>query len=129
MTPNQSKLFFKILAFLALIWGAAGAWFTRTNATDFSAYFQIYLLSLLDLSLLILIAWLLFYVKMTKSIKTIQIFILFTFKLVCLFFLAITLKRLRNASGVSLILGAGFVGIGPLISSLLVSRFKETQQG
>lgn len=122
MNRQKSKEFLKAMAIVCSLWFVLGIFITRNNAEDLSAFVRIYLFTCLDLSFLILLFWTLFFSVAARSIKSLQILIFFTFKLVCLAFLAITLKRLNNASPEAIGMGIGFIGFGPILASVWMKK-------
>jgi L-asparagine transporter-like permease len=121
--PHESKKFVQILGKVALAWYAFGV-ITHIGAPDQILVFtQIFLFSFLDVVFLVLLFWTIFFtpeeLKTQRSTK-IRIMVFSFFKLVCLGFLAITLKRLRNASVLTLVMGVCFIWIGPLISGVFL---------
>ena len=80
------------------------------------------------LAFLIILFWQLFFSPYTGLARKVQAFLSFTFKLVCLAFLAITLKRLRNDPHLPVALAVLFMGLGPLLSAIVAkTRIKSTQ--
>ena len=128
MTPEQSKQFLKVLAGVALFWLGLALLLLRNDLGDFGDFTQIFWATCLDLTFLILLFWKIFFPPPTQSAKTFQISIFLTFKLVCLGFLAITLKRLRNASPLPIGMGVGFMGFGPIFAALWM-KFANRKQG
>ena len=118
MNPEQSKKFLGGLGLSAVFWFWLAALLTHSDPQDFSEFCQIYLFTCLDLIFLLLLFWTIFFSSITQSIKNVQISLFLTFKLVCLVFLAITLKRLRNASPLAIGMGIGFIGLGPLLAAV-----------
>ncbi len=127
MNPEESKRFLKILAGVALVWLGVGLLLLRSDWDDFFSFVQIYWVICLDLTFLILLFWKIFFPPPTQSAKTLQISIFLTFKLVCLAFLAITLKRLRNASPLAIGMGVGFIGFGPIFAALWMKLVNRKQ--
>ena len=127
MTPEQSKRFLKVLAGFGLVWLALAFLLLRTDLEDFGAFAQIYWATCLDLVFLILLFWKIFFPSSTQGVNKIQISLFLTFKLVCLAFLAITLKRLRNASPVAIGMGVGFMGFGPIFAALWMKLVNRKQ--
>jgi hypothetical protein len=119
MDPEWSKRFVQKLYQVAIVWLAIGTALTFSDPVGLSAFFQLYFLSALDLVFIMLIFWNLFFSKSPQRTKALRSIIFFTFKLVCLGLLAITLKRLRNAPAVALVLGLLFIGVGPLAAGML----------
>lgn len=130
MTPPTEKLnqhsrrFMGYLLVAALGWALLGGLLHLTRIADLIGFIQIFLFTFLDLIFLILIFWKVFFAPPEQSGRVLQIVIFLFFKLVCLGFLAITLKRLRNAPLSVIFMGIGFIWIGPLIAGLL-SRQKH----
>ena len=126
MEPNQSRRFIQWLMVAAIGWMAIGIAVYYSNIEDLWTFSEAFVFSFLDLVFLILIFWKLFFVKAetigAKRARVVQIMLFIFFKLVCLGFLAIVLKRLRNASFPAIILGVGFIGIGPLVAGLITRK-------
>jgi drug/metabolite transporter (DMT)-like permease len=113
---EQSRRFMKYLLVTGLIWWIAGAALHASSIADLIGFTQVFLFIFLDLIFLILIFWRVFFTPITLSSRVPQILLFVFFKLVCLGFLAITLKRLRNAPISVIMMGVGFLGFGPLIA-------------
>ena len=126
MVPEQSRRFIQSISLVALFWLGLGTFLTREDPFAMSAFFQVFFFTALDLMFLILLFKQLFFSKKTHRSKRIQGFIIFTFKLVCLGLLAITLKRLRNAPTYALALGVLFIVVGPLFAGVL-SRIQKRE--
>ena len=120
MDSQESKGFLKVLGALALIWVGLGAAIFYGKPGEMGVFFQIFWATLLDLVFLILLFWQLFFGP--KPIQKFRVFVYFTFKLVCLGFLAITLKRLRNEPPLPAGLAVLFMGIGPLLSAIISKK-------
>jgi hypothetical protein len=118
MTPEESRKFTRHLSFIALGWLALGTVITFQNPLAMSAFFQVYFITALDLMCLILMFWQIFFGQSPRRTKQILTLIFFTFKLVCLGLLAITLKRLRNAPTYALVLGLLFIVLGPILAGV-----------
>ncbi len=123
VTSVESKKFVQILLGVGLVWMGLGVLLNADSFEQVLAFLQIYLFTALDLVFLMLLFWTLFFSrgdeKMRRSNK-IRVMLFSFFKLVCLAFLAITLKRLRNASTSTLFMGVGFIWVGPLVSGLIL---------
>jgi len=121
--PRESKKFVHILLKVAFVWFVICGFALLRTPDQIIVFTQIFLFSFLDLIFLLLLFWTLFFtppeLRMQRGNK-IRIMVFSFFKLVCLLFLAITLKRLRNASALTLVLGVGFIWFGPLISGVLL---------
>lgn len=128
MNPEKSKLFLRILSGVAFAWLITGLVLYGSSLEARTAFLTVYLLTLADLLFLVLLFWTLFFPPPTLRNKAIRSVIFLTFKLVCLGFLAITLKRLRNASDQAVLLGIGFMGFGPLISAVIYGTFLKKHQ-
>ncbi len=113
----ESKKFLRILAGISFFWGGLGVLCFQGSAPELGAFFQVYWAVLLDLAFLILLFWELFFVP--KPVRRLQVFLYFTFKLVCLGVLAITLKRLRNDPPLPVAMAVLFMGVGPMASAIL----------
>jgi FtsH-binding integral membrane protein len=120
--PVVSAKFMRYFLRTALFWFGVGCIATCSNRENLSAFVQIFFFTFLDLAFLILIFWSIFFAETLPGLpqrnKTPQIFLFITFKLVCLGFLAIVLKRLANAPFLVIFLGIGFIGFGPLIAGV-----------
>ena len=127
MNPEESRKFIQNLCFVSMLWLGIGVISTRLDPIAMSAFFQVYFVTALDLVFLILLFWNLFFADKTRSSKGLQSLIFFTFKLVCLGLLAITLKRLRNAPTYALVLGVLFIWVGPMLAGIL-SRIQKGNQ-
>ena len=119
MTPEHSIKFLKILAGLGLAWMVLGTSLSFTDSIALNAFLQVYFWILFDLIFIILLFWSLFFSKLTQRNKIAQSLFFFTFKLVCLGFLAITLKRLRNAPTYAIVMAVVFIGVGPMLAGIL----------
>ena len=128
MSSLESQKFLKILGILALAWFGIGLFLCRRSDFDLSAFIQIFLYASLDLVFLILLFWKLFFTPAPQRGRTLQVLVFFTFKLVCLGFLAITLKRLRNASLTAIIMGVGFVFVGPFLAGVIKINRKGNER-
>ena len=128
MTTENSKVFLRILSGVASLWLVAGMIAFGNQADSRSAFLQVYLLTLADLAFLILVFWTLFFTSPTQRNRGLRALIFLTFKLVCLGFLAITLKRLRNAPDQAILSGIGFMGLGPLISAAVYGTVLKKHQ-
>ena len=121
--PQESKKFVHILLKVALAWFSAGVVVQIHTPDQIIVFTQIFLFSFLDLIFILLLFWTLFFtpreLRMQRGNK-IRIMLFSFFKLVCLISLAIVLKRFRNAPALTLVMGVGFMGIGPLISGVLL---------
>ena len=120
MRAHESKGFLKVLGFLALSWAGLGIALFYREPGALGVFFQIFWATILDLSFLILLFWQLFFAP--KPLQKFRVFVYFTFKLVCLGFLAITLKRLRNEPPLPAGLAVLFMGIGPLLSAIISKK-------
>jgi hypothetical protein len=128
MNPEKSKAFLRILSAVACVWLVTGMAAFMGDPESRSAFLQVFLLTLADLLFLILVFWTLFFTPPTRRDRALRSVIFLTFKLVCLGFLAITLKRLRNAPDQAVLLGIGFMGFGPLISAAIYAAFLKKHQ-
>lgn len=126
--PNESKRFVRILLLVSFLWFLLGVLLHLRQEGQVSAFIQIFLFSFLDLVFLSLLFWNLFFiapVTRMQRVNKIRIMVFGFFKLVCLAFLAITLKRLRNASISAHLMGVSIIWIGPLISGLFLKYFSK----
>ena len=120
--PNpvpQNSRFGVFLVIAAVLWLALGCVLYLSRPADLIGFIQIFIFTFLDLVFLILIFKTVFFVPPTHGGRKMQILLFVFFKLVCLGFLAITLKRLRNAPISVILMGVEFIWIGPLIAGLL----------
>ena len=113
----ESKVFLRFLSFVCLFWAALNVFLFRNEPESLKKFLQVFWAVLLDLGFLILLFWELFFAP--KPVRRFQVFLYFTFKLVCLGFLAITLKRLRNDPPLPAAMAVLFMGVGPLLSGVL----------
>jgi hypothetical protein len=113
----ESKVFLRFLSFVCLFWAALNVFLFRNEPESLKKFLQVFWAVLLDLGFLILLFWELFFAP--KPVRRFQVFLYFTFKLVCLGFLAITLKRLRNDPPLPAAMAVLFMGVGPLLSGIL----------
>jgi len=124
--PQESRKFIKIFLIVSLIWFVFGSIIHSSDQGQLVAFIQIFLFSFLDLIFLILLFWNIFFIipeiRGRRSNKIRLMFFGF-FKLVCLALLAITLKRLRNASASAHLMGVSIIWVGPLISGVCLKYF------
>jgi hypothetical protein len=113
----ESKAFLRILVFVSIFWAGVNLYLFRNEPESLKAFLHVFWAVLLDLTFLILLFWELFFAP--KPVRRFQVFLYFTFKLVCLGFLAITLKRLRNDPPLPAAMAVLFMGVGPLLSGVL----------
>jgi L-asparagine transporter-like permease len=119
--PVESKEFVRILALVSLIWLLIGSLVNSESVEQVLAFIQIFLFSFLDLVFLILLFWFLFFLTPEQKAlrgNKVRIVLFGFFKLVCLAFLAITLKRLRNAPITTHLMGVSIIWIAPIISGI-----------
>jgi hypothetical protein len=115
MKPEESKAFLRILGSVTLLWVFLGIVLFRNDPEGLRAFLLTFWAVVLDLVFLILLFWELFFA--IKPVRKLQVALYFTFKLVCLAFLAITLKRLRNDPPLPPAFAVVFMGVGPMISA------------
>ena len=130
-TPHESKKFVIILSAVSLAWLIIGITVQFSSREQMSAFIQIFLFSFLNLIFLTLLFWNLFFTAphlKTQSINKIRIMTLGFFKLVFLAFLAITLKRLSNASSTTQLMGLSIIWIGPLISGVILKMVSNSKK-
>jgi L-asparagine transporter-like permease len=126
--PQESKKFINVLIWVSLVWFGLGFLVHFQSTEQVLAFTQIFLFSFLDLIFLILLFWNLFFNnadEKKRRTKAIRIMLFGFFKLVCLAFLAITLKRLRNASSSAQLMGVSIIWIGPIISGVYLKNFSK----
>lgn len=126
--PHESKKFIKTLLLVSLIWFGIGLLVHLRSTEQVLAFTQIFLFSFLDLFFLILLFWTLFFDNagiLKRRTKAIRIMLFGFFKLVCLAFLAITLKRLRNASSSAQLIGVSIIWVGPILSGVYLKNFSK----
>ena len=129
MTPKESKVFLRFLFLAALLWmGLAGIAF-GIDGPEIRSFLSAFGAVGLDLAFLILLFWNLFFSPYQGLARKLQVFFSFTFKLVCLGFLAITLKRLRNDPHLPVALAVLFMGLGPLLSAVAAKKWIKSTQG
>jgi drug/metabolite transporter (DMT)-like permease len=122
MNPTESKIFLKILTLLGSLWVFLASFAMRGDPQGLNAFFQSFTAVAFDLLFLILLFWKLFFTPKSNPMRKFQIFVYFTFKLVCLGFLAITLKRLKNDPHLPVGFAVLFMGVGPLVAGVLAKR-------
>ena len=120
MDNRRGGLFLYSLGGFGLLWAVVGAMacFRLFGREGLETFGQVFLFTSLDLIALIVLFWKLFFSRAAKGVKKIDLFLWFSFKLVCLAFLAITLKRLTNAPFAATLLGVAFIGVGPLVAGI-----------
>ena len=129
--PHESRVFLKAFLVTSLLWFSFGCLLHAGSSVQLFAFIQIFLFSFLDLTFLILLFWNLFFMSpnlKAQRINKIRIMVFGFFKLVCLAFLAITLKRLRNASTSAHLMGVSIIWIGPLISGVYLKYFSNLKK-
>jgi hypothetical protein len=125
LTHKESKAFLRILGWIAVLWGLLGALLFGKQPSGLRVFLQVYQAVLLDLSCLILLFWELFF--RANPVRKLRVAFYFTFKLVCLGFLAITLKRLRNEPPFPAAVAVLFMGLGPILSAVWLKRLEKTK--
>jgi len=110
---------------VSLAWIGLGLLLFGWGTPLFSIFLEVFWAVILDLVFLILLFWELFFARGPS--RRLQVVIYFTFKLVCLGFLAITLKRLRNDPPLPAAIAVLFMGVGPLVSAVLARRGINTK--
>ncbi|NDG84695.1 MAG: hypothetical protein EBX52_06610 [Proteobacteria bacterium] len=129
MKPEESKIFLRFLVLTGFAWIAlAGALF-GWNGSEFRSFLAAFWMVVLDLGVLIFLFWQLFFSSHQGLVRKMRVMIAFTFKLVCLAFLAITLKRLRNDPHFPVALAVLFMGAGPLLSAITAKVWIRSTQG
>ena len=123
--PELGKHFIVSLLCFSLFWYVCGMSYTYFQGFSLIPFSEIFFLTFMDLAFLILIFWNLFYSNVNIGIKRLQFLFFLFFKLVCLAFLAIILKRLKDAPFSSIALGIAFMGFGPLIAGVLSNSFSK----
>ena len=129
--PRESKRFIQIFLWVSLVWFVLGLALHASSSGQMVGFVQIFLFSFLDIVFLMLLFWNLFFQNTEqKAQRSNKIRIMFFgfFKLVCLFFLAITLKRLRNASASVHLMGVSIIWVGPLVSGMFLKRFPSLKK-
>ena len=129
MKPKESKVFLKVLALMGLFWVLGAGAVLGLRTPEMNSFLSAYLWVTLDLGFLILLFWNLFFSPYRGIVRNLQVFFAFTFKLVCLGFLAITLKRLRNDPQLPVVFAVLFMGFGPLLSAVVAKRWIKSTQG
>lgn len=124
MTPKESKNFLTVLAGSALLWCIGALWVWAEDPAARTAFLRVFQWVLLDLAFLIFLFWRLFFAPVRGVLWKVQVAVSFTFKLVCIGFLAITLKELRNEPHLPAVAGILFLAVGPLVSATAVRAFR-----
>jgi hypothetical protein len=121
MDNRRGGLFLYSLGTFSLLWGIIAFYliYRSSGREGALAFSRVYFFTCLDLIALIVLFWKLFFSQAAKTAKKIDLFLWFSFKLVCLAFLAITLKRLNNAPFAAILLGVGFIGVGPIVAGVV----------
>jgi hypothetical protein len=127
MVPHKTErgaLFIKSLIISGVFWFVSSWILLKVSQTTgvTSAFYKSFLISTLDLVVLITLMWKVIFSQRSGLARKIDLLFWFVFKLVCWWFLAITLKRLTNATGLELFLGVGFVGFGPVVAGWWAQR-------
>ena len=125
MNEVSPKEFFKALAFIGLVWLGGGTLYFWGESENLMNFVQLFVLTALDLVFLILIVVYLLESRQANTQNRLKILSYVTFKLVCLGFLAIKLKRLQSVPVGVLMLGIGFIGVGPGIAALFARNKRE----
>ena len=116
---------------VSTVWFLAGLLANSGTQEQVFAFIQIFLFSFLDIVFLTLLFWFLFFLKPEQKalrVNKLRIALFGFFKLVCLGFLAITLKRLRNAPATTHLMGTSIIWIGPLISGIIWKYFDNSKK-
>jgi drug/metabolite transporter (DMT)-like permease len=129
MNPVESKVFLNFMVAMALIWVFMGTLLFRGIPNGTETFYSVFWVVVLDLTFLILLFWKLFFSPPGQPGRTFQVFVYFTFKLVCLGFLAITLKRLRNDPHLPAGFAVLFMGFAPVVSAIAARKWIRTKQG
>ncbi len=119
MKTTESKVFLRFLAFSGALWIGVALTGWGSEGPAIRAFFSAFRVVLLDLVFLILLFWQLFFGNRAGNRWKVRATLFFTFKLVCLAFLAITLKRLRNDPELPVVFALLFMGAGPLLAATL----------
>lgn len=129
--PVQSRRFVRIFLSVSVAWLLLGVLANSGSQEQVFAFIQIFLFSFLDIVFLTLLFWFLFFLKPEQKalrVNKLRIALFGFFKLVCLGFLAITLKRLRNAPATTHLMGTSIIWIGPLISGIIWKYFANSKK-
>jgi hypothetical protein len=129
MTPKESKVFLRVLVLIGLLWLLGAGFAFGFHGSEIQTFFSAFVAVALDLGFLILLFWNLFFSPYRGLARKLQVFFSFTFKLVCLGFLAITLKRLRNDPHLPVAFAVLFMGLGPLLSAVAARKWITSKQG
>jgi len=129
--PVQSRRFVRIFLSVSAAWLLLGVLANTGSTEQAFAFIQIFLFSFFDVVFLTLLFWFLFFLKPEQKalrVNKLRIALFGFFKLVCLGFLAITLKRLRNAPASTHLMGTSIIWIGPLISGIIWKYFGNSKK-
>ncbi len=127
MTPRESNGFLTALALVAGFWVLGGAYLWGDDPGARNVFFRVFLWIALDLFFLVWLFWQLFFSQNRDLLWKVRVGVSFTFKLVCLGFLAITLKESRNEPHIPAVAGVLFLVVGPLMSALAVRVLRATK--
>lgn len=128
---EESLRFVRIFSVVSILWAIVGVAIHYPSIDHVLAFIQIFLFSFLDLAFLILLFWFVFFLKPEQKalrVNKVRIALFGFFKLVCLGFLAITLKRLRNAPTTTHLMGISIIWMGPLISGFIWKYFANSRK-
>jgi hypothetical protein len=128
---GESLRFVRIFMVVSAVWLLLGIAIHSSSLEHVLAFVQIFLFSFLDLAFLILLFWFVFFLKPEQKalrVNKLRIALFGFFKLVCLGFLAITLKRLRNAPTTTHLMGISIIWMGPLISGFIWKYFANSKE-
>lgn len=121
LQSNNTK-FILLIIVQAVLWAALGTAASVTLHWPLEPFLLLLAATTVSLFLLIRLIKILLDTRLSISMKLVQ-FILFSFfKLVCIVFLAITLKRFQELPYLALVVGASFYWMAPAIAGLLCSK-------
>jgi hypothetical protein len=129
MSPSESKVFLRFLILTGLAWIVLAAGLFGWRGPEFQSFISVFWMVALDLGVLIFLFWQLFFSASHGFIRKLRVVMAFTFKLVCLAFLAITLKRLRNDPDLPVVFAVLFMGAGPLVAAVIAKARIKSKQG
>ena len=127
LEKNESRRFVRTFLLIAFIWFLGGYFYSRGAVNEQLAFTQIFIFSFLDIAFLMIVFFRLFFLQDQRGAQKLLTFVFFFFKLVCLAFLAITLKRFRNASVLLQIYGVSVVWAAPLLAAVWVKYFPRSK--
>ena len=121
LKPHSLK-FIKIIVIEAFFWALMGSLLCYWMHWSPLPYLAVVGIALVGLLLLMKIVQIMTNSQLPVAMKVSQFLFFSFFKLVCLVFLAITLKRFQELSPIPVLIGASFYWVAPLIAGVICSK-------